>query len=398
MTNPAWLTPRSDAAECCVHDDGTPDPGSMVRVARQLERELNAAVARLRAAGLPVPDQGDPELFVPAPVQVEALGAALTPTASTSAGSVPSYAPANPADPVSMAGLGAMPPARLAPSKAPTNAGQTVAYADGQVLFSKGDSAQHLAIIVQGAVEVFDPTDNRALATLGVGSSFGEQAVLEGGVRSASVRAVGEVKCIEINTVPLRAVLRSDTGLLRPTVEALLLQLGMVNQITRLLAVPGGPTEYCIAGEENVSAQQLQRHLAEVHAHPDSHGLSAEQLMFLKLEAEEKLLTSLYPAGRRFAATSFDDLSDAYVLVAGRAEARFGSQVVQLGRGSILGLAEAISGELVPWQLTALTSVAVKTISIDKVLRDLERANAGMRGIVRYTTARILDLQKALVA
>ena len=119
--------------------------------------------------------------------------------------------------------------------------------------------------------------------------------------------------------------------------------------------------------------------------------------MFLKLEAEDKLLTSLYPAGRSFAAASFDDLGDAYVLVAGTAEARFGSKVVKLGRGSILGLAEAISGELVPWRLTALTPVAVKTMSIDKVLRDLERANSGIRGIVRYTTARILDLQKALV-
>jgi CRP/FNR family cyclic AMP-dependent transcriptional regulator len=388
MTNKAWPTPRVNEAERFMRSEHTSDQGYVMSpLARQLERELSEAVASLRAAGLPLPEQGEgkPAASVPPQGLSEAAASPASPSSLISADSAPSTAPS------------ATPPARLAPSKAPPHAGETVTYEDGQVLFHKGDGAQHLAIIVQGAVDVFDPVDNKALATLGVGSSFGEQAVLEGGVRGASVRAVGQVKCIEIRTGPLRDLLRKDPGLLRPTVEALLLQLGMVNQITRLLATPGGPTEYRIAGEENLSAQQLQRKLAEVHAHPDSHGLSAEQLMFLKLESCGKLLISLYPAGRSFAASSADDLGDAYVLVAGTAEGRFGSKVVQLGRGSILGLAEAISGEMVPWRLTALTEVTVKTMPMDKVLRDLERANPGLRGIVRYTTARILDLQKTLV-
>ncbi len=388
MTKKAWPTPQVDAAEHFMRSEQASRQGYvMLPLARQLECELNEAVASLRAAGLPIPEQGGykPAASVPPQGLSAAVASPASPPSPNSADSAPSQAPSG------------TPPARLAPSQAPTNAGETVAYEDGQVLFNKGDSAQHLAIIVQGAVEVFDPVDHKTLATLGVGSSFGEQAVLDGGVRGASVRAVGQVKCIEISTGPVRAVLRSDPGLLRPTVEALLLQLGMVNQITRLLATPGGPTEYRIAGEENLSAQHLQRKLAEVHALPDSHGLSAEQLMFLKLESCDKLLISLYPAGHSFAATSAADLGDAHVLVAGTAEGRFGSKVVQLGRGSILGLAEAISGEMVPWRLTALTEVTVKTMPMDKVLRDLERANSGLRGIVRYTTARILDLQKTLV-
>jgi CRP/FNR family cyclic AMP-dependent transcriptional regulator len=387
MTKTAQPTPRVDAAERFMRSGDTGHQGFVMSpLARQLECELIEAVARLRAAGLPVSEQGSDEAFEleQAKPGSAALASVLGPSASAASSSP-------------MPSTGAAPPARLAPSKTPTNAGKTVSYEDGQVLFHQGDSAQHLAIIVQGAVEVFDPADNLTMATLGVGSSFGEQAVLEGGVRGASVRAVGQVKCIQISTGPLRALLRNDTGLLRPTIEALLLQLGMVNHITRLLATPGGPTEYRIDGEEKFSAQQLQRKLAEVHSQAESHGLSAEQLMFLKLESDEKLLTSLYPAGRNFAADSVDDLGDAYVLVAGTVEGRFGNKVVQLGRGSILGLAEAISGELVPWRLTATTKVTVKTLSIDKVLRDLERANSGLRGIVRYTTARILDLQKTLV-
>lgn len=394
MSQPLGPTPRVDAAERFLRS-GTANLGFVMSpLARQLEIELNQALAALQAAGLPLPGSDESVASSPATARGEAGQSAAVVNSPVSS---PSAAPVAVQAKPPIADQDSPPPARLAPSKAPTNAGETVAYQDGQILFNKGDSAQHLAIIVEGAVEVFDPVGNQILATLGVGSSFGEQAVLEGGVRGASVRAVGQVQCIEINTVPLRAVLRNDPGVLRPTVEALLLQLGMVNQITRLLSTPGGAMEYRIAGEEDVNALDLQRKLADVYANPDTHGLSAEQLMFLKLESSDKLLTSLYPAGHSFAATSIDDLGDAYVLVAGTAQARFGNKTVQLGRGSILGLAEAISGQLVPWQLTAVGDVTVKTLSVGKVLRDLERANSGIRGIVRYTIARILDLQMALI-
>ena len=64
-------------------------------------------------------------------------------------------------------------------------------YEPGQVLFNKGDKADHLAIILEGEVEIFDPADNKTIAVLGHGASFGEQAILEGGVRGVAVMIDG---------------------------------------------------------------------------------------------------------------------------------------------------------------------------------------------------------------
>jgi hypothetical protein len=48
------------------------------------------------------------------------------------------------------------------------------------------------------------------------------------------------------------------------------------------------------------------------------------------------------------------------------------------------------------WTLTALNQVTLMSISIDKVLRGLDHANPGIRGIVRYTADRVLELQKKM--
>jgi len=264
------------------------------------------------------------------------------------------------------------------------------------VLFNKGDAAGHLAIITEGKVEVFDPADNRVLATLGKGASFGEMAILEGGVRGASVRASGTVKCIEIRTEPLRAILKADTGLLVPTMEGLLLQQGMANYLSRLATKPDANLVYEILGDENLNSVQLQRKLNEAYANPNSHGLSAEQLMYLKLQATDRLQTSLYRAGRSLGSPSQPPDGEAFLLVEGAVEASAGGKSFRLRHGSVLGLAEGITGTPFTWSLIALEDVTVKIIPMDRVLRDLERANTGISGIVRYTTSRILELQRAL--
>jgi CRP-like cAMP-binding protein len=274
-----------------------------------------------------------------------------------------------------------------------------VTYEPGQVLFNKGDAAGHLAIITEGSVEVFDPTDNRVLATLGAGASFGEMAILEGGVRGASIRAASSVKCIEIRTEPLRAILKADTGLLVPTMEGLLLQQSMANFISRQIGKSEGSLAYEILGDENLNSVQLQRKLNEAYANPNSHGLGAEQLMYLKLQATDRLQTSLYRAGRSLGSPSQPPDGEAFVLVEGAVEARVaGGKSIRLRHGSVLGLAEGITGSPFSWSLVALEDVTVKIIPMDRVLRDLERANTGISGIVRYTTSRILELQKSFGA
>lgn len=385
--DPNSRTPRVDAAERFFYSQNKQPVGFVLSdVAKQLELELLDAIELLQRNGIELPKSQADEAEASEPA---ARSPAPEPTRSRLAAATMQSAAPTPAP--------AARPAALKPSKAPINAGETIEYEDGQVLFNKGDQAKHLAIILEGSVEVFDPVDNKVLATLGVGASFGEMAILEGGVRGASVRAAGKIKCIEIRTEPLRAILKADTGLLVPTMEGLLLQQSMANNLGRLVkSATEGPLTYEILGDQNLNSVQLQRKLNEAYANPGTHGLTAEQLMYLKLQATDRLPTSLYRAGRTLCSPAQEHEGDAFVLVEGAVEATLGGRSVRLRHGSILGLAEGITGAPYAWTSIALEDVTVKTIPLDKVLRDLERANSGIAGIVRYTTSRILELQTAL--
>lgn len=390
--DPNSRTPRVDAAERFFYSQNKQPVGFVLSdVAKQLELELAEAMELLQRNGIELPKQDEEVQAAPSEPTRSASQEPRSRLASMQAAPPPAT-PAPSAAPAPSAR-----PAALKPSKAPINAGETIEYEDGQVLFNKGDQAKHLAIILEGSVEVFDPVDNKVLATLGVGASFGEMAILEGGVRGASVRASGKIKCIEIRTEPLRAILKADTGLLVPTMEGLLLQQSMANNLGRLVkSATEGPLTYEILGDQNLNSVQLQRKLNEAYANPGTHGLTAEQLMYLKLQATDRLPTSLYRAGRTLCSPAQEHEGDAFVLVEGAVEATLGGRSVRLRHGSILGLAEGITGAPYAWTSIALEDVTVKTIPMDKVLRDLERANSGIAGIVRYTTSRILELQNAL--
>ncbi len=106
-----------------------------------------------------------------------------------------------------------------------------VNYADGQVLFEPGDIALRFYVIQSGSVAIIDRKRNHQLALLKAGESFGEQALLAGGVRSAAAHAVGPTTCMEITAQGLRDLLAKEGGIATPVLEALLLQLYMHNSM-----------------------------------------------------------------------------------------------------------------------------------------------------------------------
>ncbi len=383
-------TPRVDAAERFMRSPHRPPFGFVPsEVARQLETELQLALEVVHgrasledlerhqsAAGSPVQGMAAPRRKVPAAPR----SAPPRPAAqSAPERSADSGAPARPRQKVSAEG-----------------AGEKNIYEPGQVLFNKGDKADHLAIILEGQVEIFDPADNKTIATLGAGASFGEQAILEGGVRGASARAKEQVTCLEISTAPLRAILKSDPGILTPIVESLLLQLNMVNKLSKLEKSEEEVYSYEVLSQSRMSTMQLQNLLTEIYNTGDTKGLSSEGLMFLKLQASDKLKTSAQPSGERLASAGEDNFASAYIVVEGHVDAESGQYHYSLGPGSVLGLAEGLTDAALTWTLTAQDHVTVMEIPIDKALRGLEHANPGIRGIVRYTADRILDLQKRL--
>jgi len=383
-------TPRVDAAERFMRSPHRPPFGFVPsEVARQLETELQLALEVVHGRAS-LEDLERHQSAAGSPVQGMAAPRRKAPAAPRSA----PPRPAAQAAPERSADSGA--PARPRQKVSAEGAGEKNIYEPGQVLFNKGDKADHLAIILEGQVEIFDPADNKTIATLGAGASFGEQAILEGGVRGASARAKDQVTCLEISTAPLRAILKSDPGILTPIVESLLLQLNMVNKLSKLEKSEEEVYSYEVLSQSRMSTMQLQNLLTEIYNTGDTKGLSSEGLMFLKLQASDKLKTSAQPSGERLASAGEDNFASAYIVVEGHVDAESGQYRYSLGPGSVLGLAEGLTDAALTWTLTAQDHVTVMEIPIDKALRGLEHANPGIRGIVRYTADRILDLQKRL--
>ena len=104
-------------------------------------------------------------------------------------------------------------------------------YPAQALLFQKGEKAEFFYLLKEGRVELFSPGEPETqIALLGPGDSFGEQAILFGGVRSLSARALAPVVCVEMQAEALRELLEGQPGILKPVIESLLLQLYMQNE------------------------------------------------------------------------------------------------------------------------------------------------------------------------
>lgn len=136
-----------------------------------------------------------------------------------------------------------------------------VAYPAESLLFRKGDPAKTFYVLQSGKVALFNstlqgygqvrpsqhlsdsaapslaqPPLDSALAILTSGDSFGEQAILSGGVRSVSAWAIEPTVCLEITAEGLRNMLDNQPGILKPLIECLLLQLYMKNEFRSIRA------------------------------------------------------------------------------------------------------------------------------------------------------------------
>lgn len=116
--------------------------------------------------------------------------------------------------------------------------------------------------------------------------------------------------------------------------------------------------------------------------------------MFLKLQASHRLSSGFFDAGQRLTTPSADHIGSAFVIVKGTVEAVSKERRYRLGVGSVLGLAEGLSNTPFSWAPSAATHVTVLVLPIARILRGIGSANPGIKGIVRYTSARIIELQK----
>ena len=135
-----------------------------------------------------------------------------------------------PADPTAFAPASRTPP--MDPQRLrPEDGGIALAYAPGDMLFTKGEPAEIFFVVTEGRVSLFEPSTGFEMAVLGPGSSLGEQSILMGGVHSLSARALDRVVCTTVRADRLRTILDQQPGVVKPVFEAILLQLSMHNEL-----------------------------------------------------------------------------------------------------------------------------------------------------------------------
>lgn len=100
----------------------------------------------------------------------------------------------------------------------------------GEVLFELGAPADKLYYVQSGAVGMADKAGH-VFVTLKDGESFGEQAMLQGGIRGATAIAVADSVCLEITVDGLRDMLAHKSPIMIAVFEALMLQQNMHNEL-----------------------------------------------------------------------------------------------------------------------------------------------------------------------
>lgn len=86
-------------------------------------------------------------------------------------------------------------------------------YRDGEEVVSQGCTGNSMFVVQGGRVEVIQHSDRgevQHLAYLEAGDFFGEMAVFENEVRSATVRACGEARILKIDRKALLRRIRED--------------------------------------------------------------------------------------------------------------------------------------------------------------------------------------------
>jgi CRP-like cAMP-binding protein len=86
-------------------------------------------------------------------------------------------------------------------------------YQDGEIIIRQGLTGESMYVVQGGKVEVVQQSDSgeeQHLAFLDAGDFFGEMAVFEKEVRSATVRACGEARVLKIDKRTLLRRIRED--------------------------------------------------------------------------------------------------------------------------------------------------------------------------------------------
>ena len=96
-------------------------------------------------------------------------------------------------------------------------------YQDGEVIIRQGEVGNCMYVIQEGKVEVLIKEDGKEiqLAVRGEGDFIGEMAIFDRDVRSATIRAVGQVRILTIDKMNFLRRIHEDPSLAFRIVETM---------------------------------------------------------------------------------------------------------------------------------------------------------------------------------
>jgi CRP-like cAMP-binding protein len=96
-------------------------------------------------------------------------------------------------------------------------------YHDGEAIVREGETGDCMYVVQAGQVEVIQGKENKEvrLAVLNEGDFFGEMAIFEREVRSATVRAMGDVRVLTVEKKNFLRRIQEDPSLAYHIVQTL---------------------------------------------------------------------------------------------------------------------------------------------------------------------------------
>jgi len=94
------------------------------------------------------------------------------------------------------------------------------AFADGEVIFSEGDSGEEAFLVATGSVEISRNVDGegQVLGTIEAGHLFGEMALISDKPRTATATAKGNTVCFLVPKLVFQAELDGSSALMKSLV------------------------------------------------------------------------------------------------------------------------------------------------------------------------------------
>ncbi len=110
----------------------------------------------------------------------------------------------------------------------------------GAVLFREGEAGENMYVVQSGLVQIHRrmAEADRPLATLGRGEFVGEMAILNGKPRTATARALEDVRCLVIAAATLEHMIAHNAGIVLRLLKKLAYRLDSADELIQILLNP----------------------------------------------------------------------------------------------------------------------------------------------------------------